>query len=193
MYMKKILIVALAIISTACASSHKDPVEAAIEARIAENMGAPAIKMTYYQHPVKIDSTTLGTEIDRRRKLFEKKIEVESVQLIRLLGEGRRKNAEIRQESIRKSYEFIEKIDSLKMSLNARLDDVAYYDYSFSGLAKADGQKDNEMKNAFFSITPSMIVLALTNDKSDLHKAGGWAIPGYYEILNGLDLKEEDE
>lgn len=193
MIMKKTVLLALAIICTACSSNQKSPVEAALEARVAENMEAEAINMTYYQHPVKIDSTTIGEELDRRKKLFEKKIEVQSVQLIRLLNEGKKNNAEMRQESIRKSYSIISSIDSLAVELKDVLNDVAYYDYSFSGVAKSQGHKDMEMKDAWFSITPGMNIIALTNDKSDLHKAGGWSIPGYYEILKGLDVVESEE
>ena len=67
------------------------------------------------------------------------------------------------------------------------MDEIADYDYVFSGRAETDSQA-TDFADAYASLTPNLKVIALTSERKDLHKSGGRAIPGYVQLFG----KEEE-
>ena len=73
-------------------------------------------------------------------------------------------------------------MDSIENAMAGKLDDVAYYDYVFSGSATAKEGKVS-YSNVYVTITPAGEVLTMTSNQKDLHKATGRVIPGYIESI----------
>ena len=73
-------------------------------------------------------------------------------------------------------------LDSLRTTLEGRLDEIAYYDYVFSGRAETANQA-TDFAGTYASITPALEVIALSAAQKDLHKSGGRAIPGYVQLF----------
>ncbi|MCR4860620.1 MAG: hypothetical protein K5910_08165 [Bacteroidales bacterium] len=137
----------------------------------------------------KIDSTSFRTEFERRQNVFDLKLQEETKLYENYTFQRKPKNAARHWEAIRRTQEVIKGLDSLKAGFEGRLDEIAYYDYVFSGRAVTD---DNyaEFTDAYASITPAFEVISLTSERKDLHKAGGRAIPGYLQML-GKESGEE--
>ena len=70
------------------------------------------------------------------------------------------------------------------------MDDIAYYEYVFSGRAET-GSEAIEFKDTYVSMSPALKVITMSTDRSDLHKAGGRAIPGYVQMF-GKDTEENE-
>ena len=167
---------------SSCGGNAPDPV---VEAITGEIMGMPQqftdVTVTKYE---KVDSTTFRTELERRKKVFTTKRDVDSDFLIKYMTEGKKRNAEIKTESYRKDLVILQGLDSLERVHAAILDNVAYYDYRFNASAKA---KDVTMqfRESYISITPDGKVISMAAERRDLHKAAGRVIPGYAELLQG--------
>jgi hypothetical protein len=98
------------------------------------------------------------------------------------------KNAAVHREAMERTRVAMKGLDSLRTVMEARMDEVAYYEYRFSGRAET-GSEAVEFKDTYVSMTPSLEILTMSADRADLHKAGGRAIPGYLEMLG--DTPEE--
>ena len=138
----------------------------------------------------KIDSTTFRTEFEHRQNVFERKLQEETKLFENYYFQNKRKNADRHWEAMERTREVMKGLDSLKAGLAGRLDEVAYYDYVFSGRVDI-GNRYSEFQDTFACITPEGEVITVTQDKKDLHKAGGRAIPGYVQMLKE-DTPEED-
>ena len=130
----------------------------------------------------KIDSTTFRTEFERRQNVFELKVREETRLYDSYVAQGKPKNAARHSDAILRTYEVMAGLDSLKAVMEGRLDDIAYYDYVFSGTAETK-DKIIELAEYYVSMTPELEVITLSSDRKDLHKAGGRAIPGYLQML----------
>ena len=178
-----IICIPLALLLLSCGGRTPDPVEEAIKTEIMTNMNQQFkdVKITSVE---KIDSTTFRTELDRRKKVFTTKRDVDS--------EGKKRNAALKNESYRKDLAILSGLDSIGTVHSDILDDVAYYDYRFS--AEAKGQDMTMLfKDAYISVTPDGRVISMTAERRDLHKSTGRVIPGYFELVSGADEEEEQD
>ena len=139
----------------------------------------------------KIDSTTFRTEFERRQNVFDLKLSQETKLFDNYVAQRKPKNAERHRAAILRTREVIAGLDSLKATMEGRLDEIAYYDYVFTGRAETK-TTITELTNTYVSLTPGLEVITMSNDRKDLHKAGGRAIPGYLQML-GNDSEEATE
>lgn len=130
----------------------------------------------------KIDSTSFRTEFERRQNVFDLKLQEETRLYEDYVAQRKPKNAARHWDAIQRTKEVMKGLDSLRAGLEDRMDEIAYYDYVFSGQAETDS-RITEFQDAYASITPALEVVTLTADRKDLHKAGGRAIPGYLQML----------
>ena len=175
----------LCILMPGCREQAPDPLQEALEAYILQ--GEEGSFQLYRIE--KIDSTTFRTEFERRQKVYELKLQQETKLYQEYLSQNKPKNAKRHSDAIVRTCEIMNGLDSLKAGMEGRLDDIAYYDYVFSAKASSDSQY-SEFQSAYVSITPAYEIITLTEDRKDLHKAGGRAIPGYLQLL-GKDAEEE--
>ena len=138
----------------------------------------------------KVDSTTFRTEFEHRQNVFGLKLREETRLYNDYVRQGKPRNAARHSDAILRTREVMQGLDSLKAGLAGRLDEVAYYDYVFSGRVDI-GNRYSEFQDAFACITPEGEVITVTQDKKDLHKAGGRAIPGYVQMLKEDDPEQE--
>lgn len=184
--MKKInLLAVLAIVAaTLCACSEKkieDPYQTALIEALQKQSTEQFTSVEFFAFE-KIDSSTFRDEFGRRRSVFELKVEHDSTLYAKFVGEKKPTNAEIQRKNMLKDQGIIVRLDSLAESFGDNIDDVAFYDYHFSVLAKG---KTSVMKldDAYAAITPNYEVVGLTTKKRDIHKATGKSIPGYLELI----------
>ena len=137
----------------------------------------------------KIDSTSFRTEFERRQNVFDLKLQEETRLYESYILQNKPKNAARHWDAMQRTHEVMKGLDSLRTTLEDRMDEIAYYDYVFSGQA-VTGNRYTEYQDAYASITPSLEVITLTANRKDLHKAGGRAIPGYLQML-GKTPEEE--
>ena len=140
----------------------------------------------------KIDSTTIGTEVDRRIDAFTTVL----LQNYRLyngyVAAKKNKNAAKKQKSIELDTEMLRMLQEYKGSLGADSLNIAYYDYKFSGQGKENGVT-HIYKETYAAITPEGEVIAVSSSLKNLHTATGKVIPGYSAILAGIPDDEEVE
>ena len=185
--MKKAMILAAALVMTACGQKTADPVQDAIELYIFDKMPELYTEVSFNTLE-KVDSTTFREEFDHRKKAFEARRASDEKFILKYTGEGKPKNAALKTESYKNTLRIIEGLDSLELASSSILDEIAYYDYKFSATAKGpDGRMDFE--DAYACVTPDHRVMAMTSNLKDLHKSLGRVIPGYLEIVKG---EEED-
>ena len=181
-----IIVAALAVV-TSCNKKAPDPVSAAIEAAAMKDAGQDYnFRITTLE---KIDSTTFRTEFGHRRDVFRLKQQTEEKLYLRYYGEGRRNTAESHRQAMEKAKVNLEVMDCLEQQMAGRMDDVAYYDYVFSGYSET---KEGRMTydNVYVTITPDCEVLTMTANKRDMHKGTGRVIPGYIESISAELLEE---
>lgn len=130
----------------------------------------------------KADSTTFGQEFDHRCKVFDLKLEQDT----KLYNEYRAKkmevNAEKKQKAIASDKRIIAGLAEIGAAIAATRDEVAYYDYTFSGRAKTSGG-DVVFENYWASITPDGKVLCFQPEQKGLHNALGRVLPGYEALV----------
>ena len=187
---RALLFTAALVLLASCSGKPADPVEEAITSEIITNMSEGFTDVKIYKVE-KIDSTTFGQELERRRHLFETKREVDEKYMNKYIAAGKPKNAAAKEESMKKDQVIIQCLDSLAITLSDILDEVAYYDYKFS--AQAKGQNSSmEFRDSYAAITPDYEVIGMTAKEKDLHKGLGKVIPGYLEILKGEPEEGEE-
>ena len=175
----------LCILMPGCKEQAPDPLQQALKAYILQGEEG-----TFQLYRIeKIDSTTFRTEFERRQNVYELKLKQENKLYRDYLSQNKPKNAKRHSEAIVRTCEIMNGLDSLRAGMEERLDEIAYYDYVFTGKAVSDSHY-SEFQDAYASVTPAFEVITLTEDRKDLHKAGGRAIPGYLQLL-GKDAEEE--
>lgn len=181
--MKKFIVLAAALVLVSCGQKKTDPVKDAIEGYIVSELSFPDVKFYSLE---KVDSTTFRQEFEHRKKAFEARRASDEQFLLKYTRERKPKNAALKTESFKNTLRIIQGLDSLENVSSAILDNIAYYDYKFSGLAKGpDGSMD--FKDTYVTITPDHKVMSMTTDIKDLHKSLGRVIPGYLELVKGAD------
>lgn len=188
--MKKILLlIGLCGMIAACTSTPKDPVYQMVQDYVAKQAGEPVkVKINKL---AKVDSTTYGTEIERRMHVYEVRIKENTKFYEKYSSENKPKNASLKYQAIQQDRERILWLRDTRdrMAASDSLDVVAYYDYCFSG--KGTGETTvMDYDNVWFSMTIDGEILSMSNDQKDIHKRGGSVIPGYADML--LNSGEED-
>lgn len=181
--MKKILLIAAAVAGlTACTSTPKDPHLVALEDAIVKQLGeGTKVTIETFQ---KVDSTTFGEELDYRQEVFDLRLKQNMKLLEKYKKGGYVKTAVEKRNAINHDHEVIAGLAEMERTLEPILDNVAYYDYCFSGSAKKEGAR-SVYKEYYASITPEGEVVSISSDKRTLHKALGRVIPGYLELVKG--------
>lgn len=151
--------------------------KAAVSAKIVETMGeVTSLKFNNFEQ---IGETTVGQEVEMRTALFKTKLEQDQkfydmYTAGGVIGRAAKKKAAVERDQI-----FLTQLDSIRNTLGAGLNAVAYRDYQFSAVGKlADGSK-LEATDWFAAIAPDGTVLSMVQDKKNLHKGLGVTIPGY--------------
>ena len=183
---KVLILPLLCLLAFGCRQQEPDPLQEALGAYILQ--GREGSFQLYRIE--KIDSTTFRTEFEHREHVFQRKMEEESVLYGSYTMQRMPKNAARHLEAIQRTEVIMKGLDSLRTAMEGRMDEIAYYDYIFSGQSVI-GDEIINYQDAYASMTPALEVIALTSDRRDLHKSGGRAIPGYLQML-GRDSEEEN-
>ena len=178
------LLLLLGLLAAGCAKA-PDPVEESLAAYILH--GREGSFRLYSLE--KIDSTTFRTEFEHRQNVFDLKLQEETRLFENYYFQNKKKNADRHWEAMERTREAIKGLDSLRSALAGRMDEIAYYDYVFSGRAET-ADAATEFKDTYVCMTPELEIIAMTTERRDLHKAGGRAIPGYRQMLG--DTPEEE-
>lgn len=181
------MIVAALTVVTSCNQKTPDPVAAAIEAAAMQDAGTDYTFRIYSLE--KIDSTTFRTEFQHRKDVFSLKQQTEEKLYWKYYGEGKPKTAESHRQAMEKAKVNLELMDYLEKEMAGRLDDVAYYDYVFSGYSQTEEGRMT-YDNVYVTVTPDFEVLTMTSNQRDLHKGTGRVIPGYIEGVSAELLDE---
>ena len=128
-------------------------------------------------------------ELQKRHEGNPRKLQEETRLFENYYFQNKKKNADRHWEAIERTREAIKGLDSLRSALAGRMDEIAYYDYVFSGRAET-ADAATEFKDTYVCMTPELEIIAMTTERRDLHKAGGRAIPGYRQMLG--DTPEEE-
>ena len=178
------LLLLLCVLAAGCAKA-PDPVEESLAAYILR--GREGSFRLYSLE--KVDSTTFRTEFEHRQNVFDLKLQEETRLFENYYFQNKKKNADRHWEAMERTREAIKGLDSLRSALAGRMDEIAYYDYVFSGRAET-ADAATEFKDTYVCMTPELEIIAMTTERRDLHKAGGRAIPGYRQMLG--DTPEEE-
>lgn len=140
----------------------------------------------------KIDSTTMGEEIQRRIDAFQDVL-VQNYRLYNSYVQNRKpKNAARKEQSIKLDTRMLEMLNTYKRDMGDDLGKVAYYDYRFSGEGKSEGAV-YRYQEAYAAITPDNRIIGISSSLKNLHRATGKVIPGYSEILGGESEEDDSE
>lgn len=171
----------LAIVSS-CAPKAEDPALTALKNKICGLVGEDA-KIRVYSFE-KIDSTTFGQELDYRIEVMNARYKQNMKLYDKYISENKSNNAALKLDVAKKTSTVIKGLEGLKESMGDKLDEVAYYDYKFSGKAEG-GESYLDFPEAYATITPEGEVMTLETELKKLHKTMGRVIPGYMEIVKG--------
>lgn len=181
--MKKLLIIPAAIMLLAsCSPKASDQVSDAVKNEIMTLDGG--YEKVVIKSIEKVDSTTFAQEFDRRIGTFETKKKADEQLLLKYTRDNKKRNAAIKQESLARDYVILAGIDSLKMAMGAKLNDVAYYEYRFSAQA-SNPEKTVVFNDSFAAVSPAGEVLCIASKQNDLHRRLGKVIPGYLDLVKG--------
>lgn len=179
--------VSVVLIAAACAqTSAPGPVETALINKIAESVSPDAV--ITIDNLEKVDSTTFGTELERRIHVFTVRHERNENFYQKYKSEGKRKNAALKKEAMEKDILVLEGLNKIAERMGDSLNVVAYYDYKFSGCAETETQR-TVFQDYYASITPDCQIMSMGSSNRGLHKALGRVIPGYLDLI-GKDLEE---
>ena len=173
-----LLLSLLVILAAGCKDKESSPIQEALSAYILQGQEG-----TFELYRIeKIDSTSFRTEFERRQNVLDLKLREETRFYENYLLERKPKNAARQREAMERARASLKGLDSLRTTLEGRLDEIAYYDYVFSGRAEIANQA-TDFAGTYASITPELEVIALSAAQKDLHKSGGRAIPGYVQLF----------
>ncbi len=170
-----------------CTPKKTDPMEQALTEKILQAVGEEGKVRVYSMEAV--DSTTLRTELERKFKIYNLKIEQNHKFYETYMKEGKPKNAELKSKAILKDREILKGLEAIQQSLAEHLDEVAYYDYKFTASVSLKSGKTN-YNDYFCAITPDGKVLGISSDQNAIHKGTSSVIPGYKALLEFADAEE---
>lgn len=174
-----------------CSRAPGDPAEAFITQAIREAVTGEVTKVVYNQHPVLVDSVTFAQELENRRKIFQKKSEINWRYYDGFSSKGNITKAEEKLQAIAKDNASLAALEALEVMIKDTLDCIAYYDYEFAAVVKT---KDNDVEliPGYACMTPKGEMLTLTTDKKLRHRNIGKVIPGYLDAIQGNSDEEYD-
>ena len=170
-----VLVTATALVFSSCAGQYGDE-KAAVAAKISETMGE--VKGLTFNTFEQIGQKTIGEEVEMRISLFKTKLEQDQKFYDMYTAGGVLGKASQKKAAIERDQLHLTQLDSIRNTLGAKLNEIAYRDYKFSAVGKlADGKL--EAKDWYAAITPKGEVLSLVQDPKKLHRGLGVTIPGY--------------
>lgn len=174
----------LCLLAASCGSREREygPVEKVIVDAIVERY--PDCLDVEFSSLVKVDSTTYGQEIQRRRDLFEYKLKADGKLRERFRAARMRTNMRRKDGDMANDTRILAGIDSLEAALAPVLGDIAYYDYRWSAVAHL---KDSDVTctDMYANVSPDLTFCRLVVKAGEVHKGMGRIIPGYMELLRG--------
>lgn len=183
MKLRYFAVAATAIMAAACSpKAPSDPLEASLNAAIAEQVGADAkISLNCF---ARTDSVTFAQLLATRRKAFEVKLAQDTKYYEKYKSQNMVNNAKKHQDAIAKTKAILEDFAMLEAGLAGRMEEIAYYDCAFSGQAQtASGTVALDGYNAV--VTPAGQVMAIQAGTKGIHQGLGKLIPGYTELIKG--------
>lgn len=186
--MKRTAILAAALVMLAACAQNRatDPVETAIKTKIAESVSPDAV--IRIDRLEKVDSTTFGSELEHRIKVFTLRHDQNEKYYFQYNSEGRPNSAAEKKEAMKKDALVLEGLDKIGERMADSLSLVAYYDYKFSGSAETKTER-TVFQDYYASITSDGQVMSISSSTKGLHKSLGRVIPGYTGLI-GKDLSE---
>lgn len=170
-----LLMAAVVLALSSCSTKYADE-KAAVSAKITETMGE--VQSLTFNSFEPVGETTVGQEIEMRIKLFKTKLEQDQKFYDMYSAGGVLGKAAQKKHAIERDQLHLTQLDSIRNSLEGRLDEIAYRDYKFSASGKtADGIL--EAKDWYAAISPAGEVLNMVQDPKKLHRGLGVTIPGY--------------
>lgn len=184
--MRILTILASVLLLASCGSQKLTPMQQAVADKVLD-LNPSYNEISFSRFEV-VDSTTYGTEMARRRGLFELKNAKTQDQLDKYYMAHKMKNAEAKAESLAKGRRVLSGLDSLIRAYAEHVDEIAYYDVSFDATITNRNQALH-CDGLYAVVTPDLRVLCVVTDRKNLHKGMGTVIPGYDALLGG----ESDE
>ena len=164
-----------AVALSSCAGSYVDE-KKAVSDKISETMGE--VQSLTFNTFEQIGQTTVGQEVEMRIALFKTKLEQDQKFYDMYTAGGVLGKAAKKKDAIERDQLHLTQLDSIRNTLGAKLNDIAYRDYKFSAVGKLkDGKL--EAKDWYAAISPAGEVLSLVQDPKKLHRGLGVTIPGY--------------
>lgn len=133
-----------------------------------------------------IDSSTVSDEIERRRDIFQLKMERQSILESRYTEKKMKTNARRQHVRMEQSAKIIAGLDSIAFILDPRRNEILHRTYLIEG--QAETPKEIISLDGFYVVlTSDEEVVAFTKDKKSLYRGTGRLIPGYMEMLSRMD------
>lgn len=177
-----------------CIEEKKSPVEENIAKAAADiicesrNGLKPENVTVSFESIAQVDSSTLADEIERRRDIFQLKMERQSILENRYLEKKMKTNARRQHLRMEQSAKIIAGLDSIAFMHDSQRNSVLYRIYFIKG--KAETPEEVFPLDGFYAVlTPDGKPLAFTKDRKALHKGTGRLIPGYEEMLSQMDAE----
>lgn len=185
---KSFIIAAAAVLSIAAAcTQEKDPFQVAIENAIAEQYGEGAkVRIEVCE---RVDSTTFGQELEYRQKAFDVRLSQNQVLLAKYRDQNKQISAQKKREAILHDNEVIAGLAQMEETLGEKLNDIAYYDYRFSGRVKLNGA-ERQFVDYYATVTPECEVFNFGGQLKAVRRVMGQILPGYLELVKGDDGEE---
>ena len=153
----------------------------AVAAKIVETMGdVQNLKFNTFEQ---IGQTTVGEEVEMRINLFKTKLEQDQKFYDMYSAGGVLGKASQKKYAIERDQLHLTQLDSIRNTLGAKLNEIAYKDYRFSAVGTLKDSK-LEAKDWYAAITPAGEVLSLVQDPKKLHRGLGVTIPGYQGMFD---------
>lgn len=173
-----------AFLSVSCSQAPKDPMELTLRAEI-EHLTEAGAKVLLNSFEL-VDSTSLGEEIDYRIKVFNIKLDQDRKFREQYKKEGRPVNEAKKVEAIANDERVIAGLEAMKIAMADSLGTIVFRDYRFSGKA-VSSENETVFEDYYAAISPEGEVLALEPSQKGLHKSLGRVIPGYTELIKGVE------
>ena len=124
----------LCLLAAGCKQQAPDPLRDALGAYILQGREGTFRLLSIE----KIDSTTFRTEFERRQNVFDLKLREETKLYESYVQQRKPRNAARHLGAIQRTNAAVKGLDSLRAALEGRLDEVAYYEYVFTGRVDTD-------------------------------------------------------
>lgn len=184
-------LIVLTILSTAsCKPKPVNPVKESLITTIIFATGADE-KEIYISQLTPVRKVTIGEELAYRRDVFEFKKSVDNAKLKHYEGKGMKRNAAKYRRMIARDEGIIESLDSLRDSLGIKLQETAWYEYTFSADIRTADAIYN-VRDWHFVITPKNRILTMKPGLKGLRNGLGRLVPGYGDLMDSLkDVSDE--